>query len=858
VMRRAAILAAALLAATAAVTPPAAAGPLTEEPQDWVGSTLQGMSLEEKVGQIFVNYVYGPTADTVDARNTAKYGVATGAEAVRKYHLGGVIYFAWTDSVNNPQQIAGLSNGLQAAAAGDTDVPLVISTDQEHGVVTRVGPPAAQLPGNMALGADRDPEDARQAAEISGTELKALGIRNDFAPVADVNVNALNPVIGVRSFSSDPALAASLTAAQVNGYQDDAGIGSTAKHFPGHGDTEVDSHTGIPQIDHSVDEWNAIDKPPFEAAINAGIDAIMTAHIVVPSLDPSGDPATLSKPILTGILREQLGFDGVVVTDSLGMQGVRDKYGDAEIPLRAIEAGVDQLLMPVDMDLAYNSVLNAVRSGRIGEDRIDQSVRRILTWKQKLGLDQDPYADAAQIPSKVGTPAHLAAAQRISDRTTTLIKNDADLVPLSNEPRRILVAGWGATQTQTLANRLKARGATTTVRSSGDSPTDTQINNAVAQAQVNDLTVVLTMKAWDTKVTDKQAKQQKLVKALLATGKKVIVVAVRDPYDIGYFAHAPTYLATYSYTAPVLESLAKVLYGEITPRGQLPVDIPAVGNPDHPLFRYGYGLGKPREKQPGARVRVATYNIHAGAGEDNAFDLDRTARAIAALNADVVGLQEVDVHWGERSQWRDVAAELAQRLGMYSAFAPIYDFDPPSPGAPRRQYGIAVLSKYPILRSENHLLTRLSTQDPNPVPTPMPGFLEAELRVGDDRVHTYVTHLDYRSDPSVRRTQVDETLAELATDPHSDPQLLLGDLNATPDAPELARLWTGVRDAWMVAGTTTGGPLTYPAVQPQKRIDYVTVSSGTRVDSAAVPDDPALVAASDHRPVVAELVISRR
>jgi beta-glucosidase-like glycosyl hydrolase/endonuclease/exonuclease/phosphatase family metal-dependent hydrolase len=857
----AAILAAALLAGTAAVGTPAAAVDQPEGPaqaQGWVDTTLRGMSLEEKVGQMFVNYVYGPTADTADARNTAKYGMATGAEAVRRYHLGGVIYFAWTDSVNNPQQIGGLSNGLQAAAVADTGVPLVISTDQEHGVVTRVGPPAAQLPGNMALGADGSVEDARHAAEVSGTELKAIGIRNDFAPVADVNVNALNPVIGVRSFSSDPQLAANLTASQVGGYELDAGIGATAKHFPGHGDTEVDSHTGIPTIDHTVAEWNAIDKPPFQAAIEAGIDAIMTAHIVVPSLDPSGDPATLSKPILTGILREQLGYDGVVVTDSLGMQGVRDKYGDAEIPLRAIEAGVDQLLMPVDMDLAYDSVLNAVRGGRISADRIDQSVRRILTWKQNLGLTEDPYADVAAIPSKVGTPNHLAAAQRISDRTTTLVKNDADLIPLADQPRTILVAGWGATQTQTLAARLAARGATTTVSASGDSPTDAQINAAVAKAQANDLTVVLTMKAWDTKVTDKQARQQKLVKALLATGRKVIVVAVRDPYDIGYFAHAPTYLATYSYTAPVLESLAKVLYGEITPKGRLPVAIPAVGNPDHALFPFGYGLGKPHHEPPGERIRVATYNIHAGAGEDNVFDLDRTAAAIRALNADVVGLQEVDVHWDARSQWRDVARELADRLGMDNAFGPIYDFDPPAPGQPRRQYGIALLSRYPIARSENHLLTRLSTQDPNPVPTPMPGFLEAEIKIGTDRVHAYVTHLDYRADPSVRRTQVDETLTELARDPHSDPQLLLGDMNATPDAPELARLWTGVRDAWMVAGTTSGGPLTYPALQPQKRIDFVTVSAGTRVESAAVPDDPALVGASDHRPVVTQLVLGRR
>lgn len=818
---------AALLAGSAAVTPPAAAdGP-------------NSLSLEEKVGQLFVNYVYGPTADTPDPRNMAKYGVATGAEAVRKYHLGGVIYFAWTDSLANPQQIAGLSNGLQAASG----VPLLISTDQEHGVVSRVGPPATQFPGNMALGAGRSGEDARRAAAIGGRELKALGITTNFAPVADVNVNPLNPVIGVRSFSSDPELAAYLTAAQVSGYQRDAGIAATAKHFPGHGDTTVDSHTGIPVIDHTRAEWEAIDAPPFEAAIDAGIESIMTAHIVVPSLDPSGDPATLSRPIITGILREQLGFDGVVITDSLGMKGVRDKYGDAEIPLRALEAGVDQLLMPVDMDLAYNSVLNAVRSGRISEERIDQSVQRILRLKSRLGIGPVD-------PAKVGTPAHLAAAQRITDKTTTLVKNDADLVPLARQARSVLVAGWGSGPTQTLAARLAARGATVAVRASGDSPTDAQISDAVTQARARDLTVVLTMKAWDTTVTDKQARQQKLVKALLDTGRPVIVVAVRDPYDIAYFNHAPTFLATYSYTAAALESLAKVLYGEIAARGRLPVAIP-------PLYPFGHAV-RPRPVQPGARLRVATYNLHAGAGEDNVFDLERTAKAIEALDADVVGLQEVDVHWSARSQWRDMLGELARRLGMHAGYAPIYDFDPLTPDAPRRQFGVAVLSKLPVLRTHNHLLTRLSTQDPNAQPTPMPGFLEAELRApSGGRVHVYVTHLDYRPDPALRRIEVDETLAELAADGRGARQILLGDLNAPPDALELSRLWTGVRDAWMVAGSRTGQPLTYPALQPVKRIDYVTVSAGIRVERASVPTDMGVIAASDHRPVVAELILPR-
>ncbi|MEU4607686.1 glycoside hydrolase family 3 N-terminal domain-containing protein [Kribbella sp. NPDC023972] len=811
----------------------------------WVRDTLRRMSLEQKVGQLFVCYAYGATADTADQRNTNLYGVATPAEVVRKYHLGGVIYFAWTDSVKDPQQIARLSNGLQSASLGDTGVPLQISTDQEYGVVFRVGPPATQFPGAMALGATRSAQYARLAAGIGGKELRAVGVTTDFAPVADVNVNPLNPVIGVRSFSSDPGLVADLTAAQVKGYQRDGRIVSTAKHFPGHGDTRDDSHTSLPTINHTVEEWNTIDAPPFRAAIRAGIDSIMTAHIVVPSLDPSGDPATLSRPILTGILRERLRFDGVVITDSLGMKGVRDKYGDAEIPLRAIEAGVDQLLMPVDPGLAFNSVLGAVRSGRISEARIDQSVERILKLKLKTGVVDRPYVDLSRVAKVVGTPANYAAAQQIADRSTTLLKNDAGLLPLSPASRKILVAGYSPAA---LGTALAGRGATVTVKDTGATPSDTRINEAVAAAATADLTVVLTMKAWDTQVTDKQAKQQKLVNALLATGRPVVLVAARDPYDVAYFPSAQTTLATYGYAAVSMESLAKVLYGELAPAGKLPVAIPAQPDPAQTLHPFGHGLTfDPRD----TRLTVASYNIHAGAGSDNVFDLERTAQALKALDADVIGLQEVDVHWGARSQWRDTLAELAEKLGMSAGFAPIYDLDPPAAGQPRRQYGVGVLSRFPLVRTENHPITRLSTQDPNPVPAPAPGFLEAEIDVRGRRVHVYVTHLDYRADPSVRQAQVADTMKILAQDRRKDLQILTGDFNADANAPELAGLWTRLTDTWTAAAATTGGPNTYPAVDPVKRIDFVTVGAGFRVRRASVPPEQV---ASDHRPVVADLL----
>jgi beta-N-acetylhexosaminidase len=559
----------------------------------WVTSTLKRMTLEEKVGQLFIQNVYGKDATTPDARNVPLYGVASPAEVVQKYHLGGVIYFAWTDSVQNPEQITGLSNGLQRAALtqkSEVRIPLQVATDQEQGVVTRIGPPATQFPGSMALGAGRSTADARTAAAITGEELKAMGVNTDFAPDADVNVNPLNPVIGTRSFSSRPDLAAGMVAAQVKGYQRDAGISSTAKHFPGHGDTATDSHVAFPIITHTREQWEQIDAPPFKAAIAQGIDMIMTAHLNFPALDDSGDPATLSKPVLTGLLRNELGFKGVIVTDSLAMQGVRDLYGDAEVAVRGLSAGVDQLLMTPSMDEAYAAVLAAVRSGRISPRDLDAKVTRVLELKYERGIVAHPYADPRALPHKVGTAQNLAAADEITDRTTTLVKNDARTLPLAAQGKKVLVTGYGVATTQTLAAGLAAKGATTTVKQTGAAPTDAQVAGAVAAAAGQDAVVVTTMKAWDTTVTDPSGGQQKLVNQLLATGKPVIVVATRDPYDIAYLSAAPTYLATYSYSPVAIESVTRVITGEVSPTGTLPVDIPVAGDPATVLYPFGHGL----------------------------------------------------------------------------------------------------------------------------------------------------------------------------------------------------------------------------------------------------------------------------
>jgi len=557
------------------------------------------MSLEEKVGQLFVMRVYGHSATEPDQAdidaNLAEIGVRDAAELISTYHVGGIIYFAWAHNTRDPHQIADLSNGIQRAGlAGRTPLPLLVSTDQEHGIVCRVGEPATLLPGAMALGAGGSRSDARTAGRIAGAELAALGINQNYAPDADVNVNPANPVIGVRSFGSDPESVAGMVAAQVKGYQS-AGIASTAKHFPGHGDTSTDSHTGLPVIRHTREQWAELDAPPFRAAVAAGIDSIMTAHIVVPALDPSEDPATLSHPILTGILREELGYDGVVVTDALGMEGVRTKYGDERVPVLALLAGVDQLLNPPDLKVAWNAVLGAVRSGEISEARIEESILRILRLKTRLGLFRDPYVTHRGVDRTVGVRSHLATADRIAERTTTLLANTGSLLPLSRRSHRNLLvvgadpaspSGTTGPPTTTLAGAFEELGFAATALSTGTAPTQAKIAEAVAAAAGKDAVVVGTYNVSAT------SSQRTLVSALAATGVPVITVAIRNPYDIAQLAGTgyAASLAAYSWTDVELRAAARVIAGRARPEGRLPVPVQRADAPAQALYPVGYGL----------------------------------------------------------------------------------------------------------------------------------------------------------------------------------------------------------------------------------------------------------------------------
>ncbi|MFE0762763.1 glycoside hydrolase family 3 protein [Streptomyces smyrnaeus] len=554
---------------------------------------LQRMSLDEKIGQLFVIEVYGQTADTEHDGNRKLYGVPTPAEVIEKYRPGGVIYFdarRGPDNVREPRQIARLSNGLQRAAVRTgARVPLLVSIDQEGGsVVYRMLEPATQLPGNMALAASRSARDVYDSADIIGTELAAVGINQNYAPVADVNINPANPVIGVRSFGSDTTLCSKFVSTAVRGYHR-GGVASAAKHFPGHGDTDIDSHSGLPEIKHTRAELDRIDLPPFRAAIRRGVDTIMTAHIVVPSLDPSRVPATMSRPIVTGLLREELGFGGVIATDALDMGGATADFPPDVAPVRAFQAGCDQLVLAPKLEVAFTAVRSAVRSGTITQERLDESVLRILEHKLRRRLFPSPYVSERRAARIVGSRRHRSQARQITERTITLLRNENGALPLPHSPATVLLTGWGTAPLAALARAVgERRGQRTTTLETGTRPNTTKITEATEAARTHDVTIVLANAAAAGK--EDGAAQAQLIESLVATGRRVIAVGVRLPYDIRRFPDVPAYLATYNYGTPSMTALARVLYGEVTPRGKLPVPIPTLDPSDRPLYPFGHGL----------------------------------------------------------------------------------------------------------------------------------------------------------------------------------------------------------------------------------------------------------------------------
>lgn len=586
--------------AGAATTRPSAAE------RAWIHRTLAEMTIEEKVGQLFVINGFGTGVHDKDPHmvklNRQFYGVPDIAALIRKFKPGGIIYFDWSNKLEDPGKIQGLSNGIQhVARQGGAGVPLLISTDQEEGEVTRIGAPATVFPGNMALGATRSLGLTRQAARITGEELRAMGINVDNAPVVDTNSNPLNEADGVRSFGGRPGFVAPYGVAAVEGYQvneGSTGVGATAKHFPGLGDVAINPDDGAVSSPQTLAQVHKENFPTLAAAIGAGVDQVMVTHILFPKVTGSKWPSSLSRFWVTGQLRGYLGYEGLITTDALDAAAV-SSFPPAQVALKAFGAGNDQLLEiaqpeelegsdkpPADLLAARRAILAAVKRSPAQMRALKASVVRVLRLKWRLGLAADPFTKPARVKQVVGTPAHLAVARRAAQRSITMLRNEAGVLPLAADTgRKVLVTGFGEVTTKTLGAAIGAHGLTPQVLDTGFSPSPEAIAEAVAAARASELVVVSTFNAWTP-----GASQLELVDALLATGKPVIVAAIGTPYDVAYLPGAQTFITSYSYQPPSLEAMVEAMFGEVDPGGKLPVTVTAPGSASV-LYPFGAGVG---------------------------------------------------------------------------------------------------------------------------------------------------------------------------------------------------------------------------------------------------------------------------
>lgn len=525
-----------------------------------VTEMMARMSLEEKVGQVIIAYFNGPEF-------TPEL-----AEEFRELHLGGVILYGVTGNIESLEQVAGLTAQIQQSAVDAGGVPLFITIDQEGGNVVRLTEGVTVFPGNMALGATGSEELAGLSAAVTANELRILGINFNFAPVVDVNNNPDNPVIGVRSFGSDPAEVARLGVAMVGPYRR-AGVLATAKHYPGHGDTDVDSHFGLPLIPHDLPRLAEIELLPFREMVAAGIPAVMTAHILVPGLTGGdGLPATLS-PRAISYLREEIGFEGLIVSDAMSMAAITEHWELGEASVMAFGAGVDLVLFGPwigfeegDRRRVFTALKEAVEDGTISVERLDESVKRILTYKKKYGLVDDPWPRPDSLHELV-SPENLDVARNIARESVTLVRDRASVIPLS--PDEAVPLLWPAEREDALAPLLEVSPYLQPhLAPLRPSPRKTE---ELLQS-LGDFPLVL---AATYNLRDNPAWAD-LVNAL-AGETEVAVLAIASPYDLTVVPAAGAYLCTYSDTAVSMQALGEVLNGALVPRGRLPVELPGIG-----------------------------------------------------------------------------------------------------------------------------------------------------------------------------------------------------------------------------------------------------------------------------------------
>jgi beta-N-acetylhexosaminidase len=548
------------------------------------------LPLRDKAAQLVMAPIYGELQNT-RSRDFRRY-----IHYVHDLRVGGVIVLGHSvaGSIHNaePFAMAALINRLQKVAR----TPLLVGADFERGASMRVNS-TTLWPPNMAFGAANDLDDVRFEGAETARESRALGVEWIFAPDADVNNNPDNPIVNTRSYGEDPDQVARFVAAFISGAHSDAKhpVLVTAKHFPGHGDTAEDSHLGLARLDVPRERLDSIELVPFRAAIAANVDAIMTAHISVPALDPAALPATVSPPILTDLLRHQLGFHGIVVTDAMDMLGLSKLFDPGEAAVRALEAGADVLLVPADCERAINSVVAAVKSGRITRKRLDESVARVLEAKIRLGLTRRRTVNLEGIADVLASPEADEAAQRVSERALTLVKNEGNLFPLRAPATAcvaILTESRDSQHGRVLTAELKKRApnmAVITIDPTMPADEITRVGQTLGGCSVAVLAPFVTVAAYKGTVALRDPYPD-LVNALISSKTPVAVIAFGSPYVIRAIPQVAAYVATFSTTTASEEAAARALFGEIPITGHLPVTIPGIA-------RLGEGIPV-KEKHP--------------------------------------------------------------------------------------------------------------------------------------------------------------------------------------------------------------------------------------------------------------------
>jgi beta-N-acetylhexosaminidase len=557
--------------------------PLPPDHAAWIEATIGALSLREKVGQLMIVWTGGQAVPFGSAEFVRL------ARAVEQDGVGGVII-----SIGPPQAYVSKLNELQRRAR----LPLLVMTDMESGPGMRLrggAPSATNVPHAMALAAAGSDSLAREVGRLTAREARAVGVHMTLAPVLDVNSNPANPIINVRSYGEDPAEVTRYALAFMSGARAE-GLLAAAKHFPGHGDTGVDSHIELATVASDRARLEAVELPPFRAAVDDRIDAVLVGHLAVPAIDGSGaGPASLSTRIIGELLRDELGFDGLVITDALNMGGVTRRHGDAELAVRAIEAGADLLLQPRNIPVAVDAVVAAVESGRISEARIDASVRRVLAAKARAGLHERRLVDAGGLAGVVGTRAHANVARSVAERSITLVRDNDDVVPLRPAVRRILSITYADTRDAAVGRvfetELRRSRAVTAVRVHPRT-TAREIDALVARAGGFDLVVVSAQvlpREYRGSV-DARGGFPELVERLGRARVPLLAVSFGSPYLLSAPSGAPAYLLAWGGSGDSQRAAAAGLLGTLPITGRLPVSLPPEHHAGDGLVR-GTGAG---------------------------------------------------------------------------------------------------------------------------------------------------------------------------------------------------------------------------------------------------------------------------